>query len=234
MRFTELTLSALSLAGLIVAQSTCNESTTSPFVRVTSCPSGYIMSTIPNYTEICPTTTSVFPCSQTVSFYTGCEPIATSSSGTGHDMRRTSRWVARFAQATDVTTTCTSSSTSTTPSNVLPTRTNDDGGRRRSWSPTPGADFAATMITVTKPEVTAPICSFNLSQGQYICPKPTPAPQEDKPKVTVPICSFDLDKGQYVCPKATPAPKARGRALCPPGAGMCNYDDAEAAFTSVV
>jgi hypothetical protein len=77
------------------------------------------------------------------------------------------------------------------------------------------ARFASHTVT-TKPnaaDVTPPpfpICSFDLSKGQYICPEATP---------TLPICSFDLSKGQYICPDvskptASPAP-------CPGGAKKC-------------
>jgi hypothetical protein len=73
-------------------------------------------------------------------------------------------------------------------------------------APTPAVANAATLPT--------PLCSFNLSMGEYICRK---AAQETLP---MPICSFDLKKGEYICPEvaaATPPVVA----VCPEGVEMC-------------
>lgn len=91
--------------------------------------------------------------------------------------------------------------------------TQDLGGRSQRYV----VRFAEPTITPKPTEAAAaaatgpfPTCSFDLSAGQYICPKAAK---------TLPICSFDLLKGEYICPsvaEATPMP-----APCPGGAEKC-------------
>jgi hypothetical protein len=79
--------------------------------------------------------------------------------------------------------------------------TNDLGGRSQRWV----ARFAEPTITPTPTEVAAasvtwPICSFDVTKGEYICPEAAK---------TLPLCSFDVTKGEYICPTAvaaTPTP----------------------------
>jgi hypothetical protein len=122
----------------------------------TSCKSGYTLHSEPWYKEICTADydyTKVHwvdrPCYQTSEWHTAC--LTTSEfSGTGTNPR-TRRFVARFAQASS---------------------SQDLGGRSQR-----GVANFASMTTVAKPTAaTPPLCSFDLSQGQYICPKPTPPP----------------------------------------------------------
>ncbi|KAF2818553.1 hypothetical protein CC86DRAFT_461038 [Ophiobolus disseminans] len=124
--------------------------------------------------------------------------------------------VSNFAtpSPTTTTTTTTTESTSTSEPPYTPTYTTtylggrhdcpvsafaaktiqNNGGRSQRWVARQ-ANITGAVTATPVNAIPVPKCSFNLSEGQYVCPTLMPV---------VPICSFDLEKGEYVCPTPTP------------------------------
>jgi hypothetical protein len=125
---------------------------------------------------------------------------------------RRTRWVAQVAARS---TQDPGGRSQRTPANFAARSTQDLGGRSQRAV----ARFAEPTVTPAPTPAIAdaailpiPLCSFDLSKGEYVCPEVAHR--------TLPICSFDLKKGEYVCPKVAAATPTAA-AACPEGVEMC-------------
>jgi hypothetical protein len=163
-------------------------------------------------TSVCtvPQTTAVWdrrPCADSWYKYWICMTTVTATTTRSMDWGgRRSRWVAQVAAQSSQDF---GGRRSRYVEQVAARSTQDLGGRGQRAVPR----FAEATVTPAPTPVAAraiPTCSFDLSKGEYVCPKAQTA---------LSTCSFDLTKGEYVCPGHKIA-----RAAATPAAGPCPED----------
>jgi hypothetical protein len=154
----------------------------------TSCPVSYGASLVGGYTDVCTeparTTSDPYPCDSSSYYYYIC------SQTWGWGGRR-SRWVAQAAA-----------------------QSSQDLGSRSQRAVPRSTEATVTPAPTPIAARAIPTCSFDLSKGEYVCPKAQTA---------LPTCSFDLTKGEYICQgyKIARAAATPAASPCPEGVDMC-------------
>jgi hypothetical protein len=173
----------------------------------TSCPVSYGASLVGEYTNVCTeparTTSDPYPCDFSLYYHYTC-------SQTWDWGGRRSRWVAKAAAQSSQDF---GSRRSRYVEQVAVRSTQDLGGRGQRAVPR----FVEATVTPAPTPVAAraiPTCSFDLSKGEYVCPKAQTA---------LPTCSFDLTKGKYICPRHKVARVAATPAASPRPEGVDTY-----------
>jgi hypothetical protein len=217
MRFLALTLGALDLAGLTIGEAVNNEASPSAAYSATvksqlarwhptnTAPRGpWLTRTHPP--EVTPTRsmhTAALRCRQDISYTVPFTEACKDGYTTSKEIFQTDvctisakkQWKERPCALSRVAKfVCKTISTTYTKWS-----TNDLGSRSQRWV----ARFAQPTITPTPTEIAAtsvtwPICSFDVTKGEYICLETAK---------TLPLCSFDVSDGKYSCPTvAAPTP----------------------------